>query len=118
MIYSNGVNGRIRPISIYFITLLEKNKSDPKSFWKFLHELLPSKTRCGVNSIRVPIEAVSLTDSSAIAESFNDFFTNIVDLISTVSTNSSLMSDQSLLHNFIEDKVPQYQLFYYRAYIH
>ena len=48
------------------------NKSDPRSFWKFLNELVPNKSPAVTTFLK--INNNSVLDPLLIAEAFNDYF--------------------------------------------
>ena len=64
---------------VYYKTLLEKNKDNPRAFWKIFHESIPKKT---TNSINLLCQDSIVTDLKSITETFNEYFSSIVDDLS------------------------------------
>ena len=101
-LWKNKVNKLIsKAKSSYYLTLLSSNKSDPRTFWKFLNELVPKKSPAVTTVLK--INNNSVTDPLLIAEAFNDYFSNIA---STLQVDSSSIPDLSPLANFIENRIP------------
>ena len=101
-LWKNKVNKLIsKAKSSYYLTLLSSNKSNPRTFWKLLNELVPKKSPAVTTVLK--INNNSVTDPLLIAEAFNDYFSNIA---STLQVDSRSIPDLSPLANFIENRIP------------
>ena len=107
--WKNKVNHLISESkSVHYKTLLEKNKNNPKAFWKIFHELIPKKTR---NSISLLSQDSIVTDPKSITEIFNEYFSSIADDLSKNNKNDT-HPDLSRLQDYINDKIPPDILFH------
>ena len=98
-VWKNKVNHLISESkSVYYKTLLEKNKNNPRAFWNFFHELIPKKT---TNFINLLCQDSIVTDPKSITETFNEYFSSIVDDLS----RKGVQPDLSRLQNFISDRI-------------
>ena len=91
----------------YYKTLIEQNQSNSKKLWSYLRELFPKDSKPLPSSIID--DDKKLTDPQDIANSFNEFFTLIVNKY--IPNDQSDLPDFSKLQNFIDSKISPDTLF-------
>lgn len=82
---------------------IEKGKSDPRSIWKLFKELGANQkgNACEAN-VNIKSGEKLVTNESDLAEMFNEYFTNIASSLK----EPLLTSDNELLNNYVQTKVP------------
>ena len=63
-----------------FATKLEENRGNPRAYWKTLRQILPSKTKIS-GTERLIVDEIELNDGLEIANSFNEYFTNVASTL-------------------------------------
>ncbi len=61
----------------YYTNVIEQNKSNSKMLWDYLRQIAPKDSKQLPSSVKD--DDTKLNDRQDIANSFNDFFTMIVD---------------------------------------
>ena len=60
----------------YYATILEENKYNPQNVWKTIKSLLPNKRTISAPN-KLKVDNISITDPTLVANTFNEYFTNI-----------------------------------------
>ncbi len=91
----------------FYTTLINENHNNSKKLWGYMNELAPKDSKQTPSSLVV--DGHKITDPLEIANSFNNFFTSIVQTYIPSVENAIL--DLTNLRNFVKSKIEPSNMF-------